>query len=83
VQHLPAGTAATEKEPYDTRMQSPFGPMMAVRDEVHRLFHENFGQVRGDGATEVTGTWEPPVDIYGTDDALVLRNSGSVRCTTC
>jgi HSP20 family protein len=53
--------------------ESPFGPMMAVRNDMHRLFHETFGQVRGAGATEVTGTWEPPVDIYETDDALVLQ----------
>ena len=52
---------------------SPFGPMMGVRDEMHRLFHGTFGQVRGDGATGVTGIWEPPVDIYETDDALVLQ----------
>lgn len=52
---------------------SPFGPMMAVRDEMHRLFHGTFGQVRGDGATGVIGTWEPPVDMYETDDALVLQ----------
>jgi len=53
--------------------ESPFGPMMAVRNEMHRRFHETFGQARGDGATEVPGTWEPPVDIYETDDALVLQ----------
>jgi len=53
--------------------ESPFGPMMAVRNEMHRRFHETFGQARGDGATEVPGTWVPPVDIYETDDALVLQ----------
>ena len=53
--------------------ESPFGPMMAVRDEMHRRFHEAFGPVRGDGAAGVPGTWEPPVDIYETDDALVLQ----------
>jgi HSP20 family protein len=52
---------------------SPFGPMIAVRDEMHRRFRETFGPVRGDGATGVTGIWEPPVDIYETDDALVLQ----------
>jgi HSP20 family protein len=52
---------------------SPFGPMVAVRDEMHRLFHGTFRQVRGDGTTGVTGIWEPPVDIYETDDALVLQ----------
>ena len=53
--------------------ENPFGPMMTVRDEMHRRFHETFGQVRGDGAAEVPGTWEPPVDMYETDDALVLQ----------
>jgi HSP20 family protein len=53
--------------------ESSFGPMMAVRNQMHRRFHETFGQVRGDGATGVTGIWEPPVDIYETDDALVLQ----------
>lgn len=52
---------------------SPFGPMMAVRDNMHRLFHESFGQVRGDGAAGATGIWEPPVDVYETVDALVLQ----------
>lgn len=51
---------------------SPFVNMMAVRDEMNHLFHAAFGQDDGNG-TEVTGTWEPPVDIYETDDALVLE----------
>jgi HSP20 family protein len=46
---------------------------MSVRDEMNHLFHGGFGQVRGDGATGMTGTWEPPVNIYETDDALVLQ----------
>jgi HSP20 family protein len=46
---------------------------MTMCDEMHRRFHETAGQVRGDGATEVTGIWEPPVDIYETDDALILQ----------
>jgi HSP20 family protein len=52
---------------------SPVGPIMAVCNEMHRLFHGDFGQVRSDGATGVTSIWEPPVDIYETDDALVLQ----------
>jgi HSP20 family protein len=47
--------------------------MMAVRHEMHRLFHETFKRTHGDGASGVTGIWEPPVDIYETDDALVLQ----------
>ena len=50
-----------------------FGPMMAVRDEMHRLLHGTLGQARGDGATGVTSIWEPPVNIYEIDDALVLQ----------
>jgi HSP20 family protein len=44
-----------------------------MRDEMNRLFHGAFGQDGGHGATEVTGTWAPPVDIYETDDALILE----------
>jgi HSP20 family protein len=47
--------------------------MTAIRNEMHRRFHETFEQVRGHGATEAPGTWEPSVDIYETDDALVLQ----------
>lgn len=51
---------------------SPFVNTMAVRDEMNHLFHAAFGQEGGNG-TGVTDTWEPPVDIYETDDALVLE----------
>ncbi len=53
--------------------RNPFEPMITMCDEMHRRFHESVGQVRGDGAAEVAGTWEPPVDIYETDDAIVLQ----------
>ncbi|HSF33158.1 MAG TPA: Hsp20/alpha crystallin family protein [Candidatus Tectomicrobia bacterium] len=52
---------------------SPFGPMMEVCDEMHHLFPGTFEQGRGNRANGVTGIWEPPVDIYETDDALVLQ----------
>lgn len=51
---------------------SPFVNIMAVRDEMDHLFHAAFGQDGGND-TGVTGTWEPPVDIYETDDAVVLE----------
>ena len=53
--------------------RSRFGPMMAGRDELHGQFPETSGQVHGNGSTGVTGIWEPPVNIYETDDALVLQ----------
>jgi HSP20 family protein len=52
---------------------SSFGPMMAVSEDRPRLFHGAFGQDGGYGGTGGTRTWEPPVDIYETDDALVLE----------
>jgi HSP20 family protein len=51
----------------------PFEPMITMCDEMHRRFHETVGQVRGNGAAKVASTWEPPVDVYETDDALVLQ----------
>ena len=52
---------------------NPFGNFISVSDEIHRLFHGAFGQDGGNGDTWVTSTWEPPADIYETDDALVLE----------
>jgi HSP20 family protein len=52
---------------------NPFEPIMTICDAMHRQFHETAGSVRRDGAAEVAGTWEPPVDVYETDDALVLQ----------
>lgn len=51
---------------------SPFVNILAVRDEMNHLFQAAFGQ-DGDKGTGVTGTWEPPIDIYETDDAVVLE----------
>jgi HSP20 family protein len=53
--------------------RNPFEPIMTVCDEMHRRFHETAGQVRNNGAAAVAGTWEPPVDVYETDDAIVLQ----------
>jgi HSP20 family protein len=53
---------------------TPSRDVMSVRDEMNRLFNEFFG--RGGGTEEGTwfsGAWSPPVDIYETDEALVLK----------
>jgi HSP20 family protein len=52
---------------------SPFENLMSVPEEFYHLFHKAFGKDRSDGATGVTGTWEPLVDIYEMHDALVLE----------
>jgi HSP20 family protein len=46
---------------------------MSVPEEIHYLFHDPFEKDRGPGGTGMTDTWEPPVDIYETDDALILE----------
>jgi HSP20 family protein len=46
---------------------------MSMHDEMNRQFHGTFGENGGHGASKVTGTWAPPVDIYETDDALILE----------
>jgi HSP20 family protein len=52
---------------------TPMQNLRPLQEEMNRLFHEF---VRGDSGGEAgwgTGTWTPPVDIYETDDALLLK----------
>jgi HSP20 family protein len=52
---------------------SPSRDLMVMRDEMTRLFNEFF---RGGEAHEGSwwaGAWTPAVDLYETDDALVLK----------
>jgi HSP20 family protein len=53
---------------------TPYRDMVTVRDEMNRVFNEVF---RRGGATDesswFSGAWTPPVDIYETDEALVLK----------
>jgi HSP20 family protein len=46
---------------------------MTVRDEMNRVFNEAFGRANNDESAWFSGAWSPPVDIYETDDALVLK----------
>jgi HSP20 family protein len=53
---------------------TPYRDVMSVRDEMNRLFNDVFG--RGSSSEEGTwlsGAWSPAVDIYETDEALVLK----------
>jgi HSP20 family protein len=52
---------------------SPTSDILSIRDHMNRLFNE---VLRGWGVGEgvwSTGTLVPPVDIYETDDALVVK----------
>lgn len=52
---------------------TPARDIMTVRDEMNRLMNEFFGRSGGDEGTWYSGAWSPPVDIYETDAALVMK----------
>lgn len=52
---------------------SPMRDIMSVRDEMNHLFNEVFSRPRDEEGTWLSGAWTPPVDIYETSDALVLK----------
>src|SRR5919109_5575877 len=52
---------------------SPYRDMMSVRDEMNRLFNEFFGRGGSEEGTWASGAWSPPVDIFETDEALVMK----------
>jgi HSP20 family protein len=52
---------------------TPMGNLQSFQDEMNRLFNQFFRGGDGGEAGWGTGTWVPPVDIYETEDALVLR----------
>jgi len=52
-----------------TRRDQPRG--LTLQDEVNRLFEDNFTRERSGHAD--LGTWAPPVDIYETENELVVK----------
>jgi HSP20 family protein len=52
---------------------TPYRDVMSVRDEMNRVFNEVFGRGTNDESSWFSGTWAPAVDIYETDDALVMK----------
>jgi HSP20 family protein len=52
---------------------TPARDIMSVRDEMNRLMGEFFGRANGEEGTWFSGAWSPPVDIYETNEALVLK----------
>jgi HSP20 family protein len=49
----------------------PFSDLVTLREKMNRLFEETFTG-RGEKKDLVSGTWSPSVDIYETENALVL-----------
>ena len=49
----------------------PFRDLLALQERMNRLFEDRLTRVRGEES--LTGTSLPPVDIYETQDALILE----------
>lgn len=49
----------------------PFQNLATLQDQVNRLFDSSFTSRRGD--TSALTTWAPPVDIYETENELVVK----------
>src|ERR671924_789856 len=52
---------------------TPYRDLMSIRDEMNRVFNEAFGRGTNDESAWFSGAWSPPVDIYETDEALVMK----------
>ena len=52
---------------------TPMGNLQSFQDEMNRMFNQFFRGGAGEEAGWGVRTWAPPVDIYETDDALVLK----------
>jgi HSP20 family protein len=52
---------------------NPNRDMMSVRDEMSRVLNEVFGRGASDEPAWFSGAWTPPVDIFETDEALVMK----------
>ena len=49
----------------------PFRDLVTLREKMNRLFEDTFTG-RGEDKDLISGTWNPSVDIYETENALVL-----------
>src|ERR687896_2041213 len=52
---------------------TPRGDLQSFQDEMNRMFNQFFQGGTGEDARWGVRTWAPPVDIYETDDALILK----------
>ena len=52
---------------------NPQRDLMQMREEMDRLFNQFLRRGEGEEATLAQGLWAPPVDIYETDNAFMLK----------
>ncbi len=50
----------------------PFKDLIELHEKMNKLFEETLSRTRGEREV-IEGTWYPPVDIYETDNELVLK----------
>lgn len=50
-----------------------FRELMTLQDRMNRLFDQSLPQSRGAEGSLFTGTWTPSVDIYETENSIVLK----------
>ncbi len=52
----------------------PFKDLLSIQDRMNRLFDETLTRTgRGEGEELARGVWSPAVDIYETDESIVLK----------
>ncbi len=51
----------------------PFRDLLTLQDRMDRLFQDSMTRNRGYEQSLAPGFWSPPVDIYETDEAVILR----------
>src|SRR6516225_7863398 len=51
----------------------PFRDLLATQDRSNRLFNDTFSRAFGDGGELTQTGWLPPVDVYETDQNVVLK----------
>ena len=51
----------------------PFRDIATLQDRINRIFNESFGRSRDFDDEVGLSDWRPPVDIYETDDGIVLK----------
>ena len=55
------------------RWMDPFRDVMGIQDRVNRLFEDVLARSRGREVGLEAGAWMPAVDIYETDDDIVVK----------
>ncbi|MBI5893902.1 MAG: Hsp20/alpha crystallin family protein [Deltaproteobacteria bacterium] len=52
----------------------PFKDLLSIQDRMNRLFDETLTRTgRGEGEELARGVWSPAVDIYETDESIILK----------